>query len=129
MGRVYDGPEREEETAAFKEGSACSEPASAEKTEEAAQTPYPQNYDSSSPMENPEAFLMTYAGPDFFAAQQNGMMCQPMQNNPEQTMEPSAPQILPDGRWKCECGTVNDGKFCMECGRPRPLKRESDGAA
>ena len=22
--------------------------------------------------------------------------------------------------WTCECGTVNKGKFCMECGRPKP---------
>ena len=22
--------------------------------------------------------------------------------------------------WTCSCGTVNKGKFCMECGKPRP---------
>ena len=22
--------------------------------------------------------------------------------------------------WKCECGTVNSGKFCMNCGKPQP---------
>ena len=22
--------------------------------------------------------------------------------------------------WKCECGAVNTGKFCMECGKPQP---------
>ena len=25
----------------------------------------------------------------------------------------------PEG-WTCECGAVNKGKFCAECGRPRP---------
>ena len=25
----------------------------------------------------------------------------------------------PVGEWKCECGTVNTGKFCGECGKPR----------
>lgn len=25
-----------------------------------------------------------------------------------------------DGKWTCECGTVNDGKFCKECGKPKP---------
>ncbi|MPW27346.1 SPFH domain-containing protein [Alkalibaculum sp. M08DMB] len=23
-------------------------------------------------------------------------------------------------RWKCECGEVNKGKFCIECGQPKP---------
>ena len=24
------------------------------------------------------------------------------------------------GGWKCECGAVNEGKFCIECGKPKP---------
>ena len=24
------------------------------------------------------------------------------------------------GGWKCACGTVNTGKFCVECGQPKP---------
>ena len=26
----------------------------------------------------------------------------------------------PSGPWVCSCGTANKGKFCCECGRPRP---------
>lgn len=26
----------------------------------------------------------------------------------------------PVGEWKCECGTTNSGKFCSECGKPKP---------
>lgn len=25
-----------------------------------------------------------------------------------------------DGGWTCKCGTLNTGKFCCECGMPRP---------
>lgn len=26
----------------------------------------------------------------------------------------------PQGEWKCECGALNNGKFCSECGKPKP---------
>ncbi len=26
--------------------------------------------------------------------------------------------------WKCECGIVNDGKFCVNCGKPKNNKKE-----
>ena len=29
-------------------------------------------------------------------------------------------QANPQGGWKCECGTENTGKFCMNCGKPQP---------
>lgn len=33
------------------------------------------------------------------------------------------PQAAPaqDGRWQCTCGAINTGKFCAECGQPRPV--------
>ena len=30
------------------------------------------------------------------------------------------PKPAPAGEWKCSCGAVNTGKFCGECGKPRP---------
>ena len=30
------------------------------------------------------------------------------------------PRPAPAGQWKCACGAVNTGKFCAECGSPRP---------
>ena len=30
------------------------------------------------------------------------------------------PQKAPANAWTCECGSVNTGKFCPECGKPRP---------
>ena len=34
--------------------------------------------------------------------------------------ECGAPKPAPAGEWKCACGAVNTGKFCGECGKPRP---------
>lgn len=30
------------------------------------------------------------------------------------------PQPVMDTDWTCECGKVNSGRFCSECGKPRP---------
>ena len=32
----------------------------------------------------------------------------------------AAPAAAPAGGWTCECGTVNTGKFCSNCGKPEP---------
>ena len=36
--------------------------------------------------------------------------------------QPQAPAA--DG-WRCECGAVNTGKFCSECGKPKPAPADS----
>lgn len=35
-------------------------------------------------------------------------------------MECGSPKPAPAGVWVCSCGTQNTGKFCMECGSPKP---------
>lgn len=35
-------------------------------------------------------------------------------------VECGAPKPSEDG-WTCTCGTINKGKFCMECGKPKPV--------
>lgn len=35
-------------------------------------------------------------------------------------MECGTPKPIPVGEWICSCGTKNTGKFCMECGTPKP---------
>ena len=42
---------------------------------------------------------------------------QPQQAPQAQQQPPQAPQ---QGGWTCECGAVNSGKFCTECGKPKP---------
>ena len=39
----------------------------------------------------------------------------------QQPVQQAAQQPAPAANgWKCECGAVNTGKFCMECGKPQP---------
>ena len=37
-----------------------------------------------------------------------------------QPMQLVQPQAQAAGGWTCSCGAVNTGKFCSECGQPRP---------
>lgn len=39
----------------------------------------------------------------------------------QQPAQPAAPTSAPAAdRWKCACGAENTGKFCVECGSPKP---------
>jgi membrane protease subunit (stomatin/prohibitin family) len=51
-------------------------------------------------------------GGGFSSAQQFYQMG--MQQAQQQTAAPA------ENGWKCTCGTVNSGKFCVECGAPKP---------
>ena len=60
-----------------------------------------------------------------FAQGMGGMNAQnlyAMQQQQQQQMQqqPQQPAAGGAGSWKCKCGTVNTGKFCANCGSPKP---------
>ena len=58
--------------------------------------------------------------------QQQQMQQQQMQQQQMQQQQPQQPQMQrpypqpPKDTWTCSCGTVNTGKFCVECASPKP---------
>jgi len=40
-------------------------------------------------------------------------------------MDCAKPKPAPAGQWTCACGTVNTGKFCSDCATPKPA--DADG--
>lgn len=45
-------------------------------------------------------------------------------NQNEQRME-SKKEDVSETTWLCSCGVGNKGKFCMECGKPKPVERNT----
>jgi len=52
--------------------------------------------------------------------QQQQMQQQQMQQNVQQAAPAAAAPAAAAGSWTCECGQVNNGKFCSNCGKPAP---------
>lgn len=42
------------------------------------------------------------------------------QNQAAQNQAAQQSTAAPAGAWKCECGAENTGKFCAQCGKPKP---------
>lgn len=72
------------------------------------------------------------AGGGFMGAASAGNMQQMQMNRQAQANQGSAPQgqtqtpppapvSASAGAWTCQCGSVNTGKFCSECGTPKPV--------
>ncbi|MEW4411293.1 SPFH domain-containing protein [Clostridium sp. AN503] len=52
--------------------------------------------------------------------QMNQAQMNPTQGNPAQAGPMQSGPAGNAGSWTCQCGSVNSGKFCSECGSPRP---------
>ena len=55
--------------------------------------------------------------PQYSNQNQQGGYVQQQQQQQQQPQQQAAPA---QGGWTCECGAVNQGKFCSECGKPKP---------
>ncbi len=69
---------------------------------------------------NPNGAMMGFMGLGM-AQQAGGINAQSLYAM-GQEQEKMAQQMQNTGgpQWTCSCGTVNSGKFCMECGKPKP---------
>ena len=52
-------------------------------------------------------------------AQQQAQQQAKQQQAQQQQMQQQA-QATAENTWKCACGVANSGRFCMDCGQPRP---------
>ena len=55
-----------------------------------------------------------------FMAGASAANLQQMQMQNTQRQQAAAPQPTANG-WQCACGATNTGKFCTECGKPKPV--------
>ena len=72
---------------------------------------------------NENGAMMGFMGLNM-AQQSGGMNAQNLytMGQQQQAQQQAAPQPpSSENRWTCECGTVNTGKFCANCAKPKPI--------
>lgn len=75
---------------------------------------------------NPNGAMMGFMGMNMAMGANGGFNAQQMyqagmQQQMTQQAQPNAPTAPATG-WKCACGTVATGNFCLECGSPKPAE-------
>ena len=70
---------------------------------------------------NPNGAMMGFMGMNMAGGAGNGgfAAAQDFYNKGQQQQKPAYSTV---NNWTCECGTVNTGKFCTECGKPKPTE-------
>ncbi len=75
---------------------------------------------------NPGGAMVGFAGFDM-ANQAGGNILNSFGPTQPQSPQPVQPQAPAENTWKCECGADNTGRFCHECGKPKPDASPADG--
>lgn len=70
---------------------------------------------------NPNGAMMGFMGMNMASGMNGGANLQGLYNQGAERQAQQKPQA-PAG-WTCSCGTVNQGKFCTNCGSPRPAAK------
>lgn len=77
--------------------------------------------------QNEGGAMMGFAGLNM-AQQAGGMNAnQLFQMGEQQQAQQTNTQQATNQGWKCSCGATNTGKFCSECGSPKPEPKAQDG--
>ena len=74
---------------------------------------------------NPNGGMMGFMGMGM-ASQTGGMNANTLYQMGAQQKAAAAaqqPEKPAEGSWTCSCGGVNTGKFCMQCGKPKPAPK------
>ena len=84
---------------------------------------------------NPNGAMMGFMGMNMASGMNSGANLQGLYNQgaEKRQQEEQARQMAAQeqsaqqqtGSWTCSCGTLNEGKFCMNCGTPKPQAPEN----
>lgn len=69
---------------------------------------------------NPAGPVNGFMGMNLGMQQGGGFMAAASQSNQAQMQRAAESASKSEPGWKCSCGAENTGKFCSECGKPRP---------
>ena len=75
---------------------------------------------------NPGGAMMGFMGMNM-ATQQGGLNAQNLFNMNQQQQMQQQQQQQSENSWTCSCGTANQGKFCANCGNPKPAPAQANG--
>lgn len=74
---------------------------------------------------NPNGSAAAFMGLGFGMNAGGGFMAAASESNNRAMQNAKPAQSAPNAdSWECKCGSVNTGKFCPECGKPRPAEEK-----
>ena len=71
---------------------------------------------------NPNGAMMGFMGMNMAQGMGGSSAADLFAMGQRQPSQPENQNSVKDNSWKCECGADNSGKFCVECGKPKPIR-------